>query len=334
MNALLLKRCMVFVWFFATLVPSPRADAATLEKQDLSHCHREGKKVTLCFDLRDDSRPTAGLVVSITTKDSLETRLLLPFKTLKSNTDAAILSTVGTAEGGTLVSFYSSSLGVSVVDLQPDFDTSPDSDNDRLSDSPLSFVVSGVERRFVYRGSTDRADISQEAKNIYNQLPDEIAVARPLHYDGLEVKPGTGKTEEPDPVDHNAFATFFSPNGADGKPSIIMLRYRVPATPFQTLLVSYGSKIVAGLAAPFIALLFLPRNENLKPPTRRIFLWAVGVIQVVLLIAFAYVAWKTPGESTTAAIGDWVVVVVAAVGVGVPLWMKKEKPAGDLVIKV
>ena len=87
-------------------------------------------------------------------------------------------------------------------------------DRDLLSDSPLSFVVSGVERRFVYRGSADRADISLEARNIYNQFLDEIAVARPLHYDGLEVKPGTGKTEEPDPVDHNAFATFFSPSGA------------------------------------------------------------------------------------------------------------------------
>jgi hypothetical protein len=207
-------------------------------------------------------------------------------------------------------------------------------DRDRLSDSPLSFVVSGVERRFVYRGSADRADISLEARNIYNQFPDKIAVARPLHCDGLEVKPGTGKTEEPDPVDHNAFATFFSPSGPDGKPAIIMLRYRVPATPAQTLLISYGSKIVAGLAAPFLALLFLPRSENLKPGTRKIFLWAVGMIQAGLLIGFGYAAWKAPGDSTTAAIGDWVLVVVAAAGAGVPLWMKKEKPAGDLVIEV
>jgi hypothetical protein len=115
---------------------------------------------------------------------------------------------------------------------------------------------------------------------------------------------------------------------------IIMLRYRVPATPFQTLLVTYASKIFAGFAAPFIVLIFLPRSENLKPLTRRIILWAVGLIQVVLLIGFAYAAWKTPGDTTTAAIGDWIVVAVVAAGAAVPLWMKKEKPVGDLVIKV
>jgi hypothetical protein len=329
-----LARCIVIGCILSTLFPFQEARAGTLEKQDLSHCHRDGKKVTLCFDLRDDSKPSAGLVVAIATKDNIETRMLLPFKTVKSTTDPSILSTVGTAEGGTLVSFYSSSLGVSVVNLTPEFDTNPDSNNDRLSDSPLSFVVSGVERRFVYRSSTGRGDISQEAKDIYNQFPDEIAVARPLHYDGLEVKPATGKTEEPDPVDHNSFATFFSPNGPDGKPAIITLRYRVPATPLQTLLVTYASKIFAGFAAPFIALTFLPRSENLKPLTRRIILWAVGVIQAVLLIGFAYAAWKTPGDTTTAAIGDWIVVAVVAVGAAVPLWIKKEKPVGDLVIKV
>ncbi len=77
MNALRLARCIVIGWFFAVLLQSPGAGAAALEKQDLSHCHRDGKRVTLCFDLRDDSRPMAGLVVVIATKDNAETRMLL-----------------------------------------------------------------------------------------------------------------------------------------------------------------------------------------------------------------------------------------------------------------
>jgi len=312
----------------------PRGGAAALEQQDLSRCHRDGKKATLCFDLRDENKLTAGLVVAISTRDNSETRMLLPFKTTKSLSAASILSTTGTAEGGTLVSFYSTSPGVSVVSLEPEFDTSSDSDNDRLSNSPLSFVINGVERRFVYRGSTERSDISQEARAIYSQSPDEIAVARPPNYDGLEIRPGTGKTEEPDSLSHNSFATFFPATSADGRPTTITLRYRVPSTPFQTLFVSYASKIFAGFAAPFIALVFLPRSENLKPRTRRIFLLVVGIIQVALLIGFVYAAWKTRGDATATAIWDWIVVVVVAIGAGVPLWMKKEKPANDLVIKI
>ena len=102
----------------------------------------------------------------------------------------------------------------------------------------------------------------------------------------------------------------------------------------QPLLLSYGAKIVAGLAAPFFALLLLPKNENLRPRTRHIFLWAVGFIQLGLLIAFGLAAWTVPGGSTSTAIADWVIVLIAAAGGAVPLWIKKDKPVGELLIKV
>jgi hypothetical protein len=59
MNDLRLARCIVIGCVFSILLPFQVARAATLEKQDLSYCHRDGKKVTLCFDLRDDSKPSA-----------------------------------------------------------------------------------------------------------------------------------------------------------------------------------------------------------------------------------------------------------------------------------
>jgi thiol:disulfide interchange protein len=102
----------------------------------------------------------------------------------------------------------------------------------------------------------------------------------------------------------------------------------------QALIVSYASKIAAGLAAPLIAIIFLPKSENLRPRSRRLILWLVSLIQISLLFAFAYLAWRVPGESTTTAISDWIVALVAGLGAAVPLWIKREKSPGDLVIKV
>lgn len=228
------------------------------------------------------------------------------------------------------------STGTFSIGFHPEFDSSPESGNDSSSTSPLSFIPSGLERRFVYRGTTGRTSIPPKVRELYVDIPDTVGVIRPKGYEGLELKPGSGSTEEPHSNDSDADAgiTFFPASTSDGSATTIRLRYRVQPTSVQTLVLSYASKAAAGLFAPFIAVMFFTRDEKASAKKRTLVMWILGVSELGILAALIYFAFKVQGESAGAAVGDWTIVFVSAIGTAIPLWMKREPSDQPLAVKV
>jgi 4-amino-4-deoxy-L-arabinose transferase-like glycosyltransferase len=118
-----------------------------------------------------------------------------------------------------------------------------------------------------------------------------------------------------------------------GSPNKIEVRYELPPTPFQTLILSYISKVAGAFAAPFVVILFLSVKESVRPKTRRIALWVFGMIQVAVILWLAYTAWSTRNQLATNAVADWTIVALTAVASAVPLWIKREQPAQQLPVK-
>ena len=60
---------------------------------DSKACRIEGTHTVLCFNLKDDSNPRAGVVLTIDSPTNKESLLFLPFETKSSDPDPTLLST-------------------------------------------------------------------------------------------------------------------------------------------------------------------------------------------------------------------------------------------------
>jgi len=289
-------------------------------------CRSSDRHSVLCFDLRDDDHLKAGLVLSISNTDSKGMRLLIPFKTTAFAPQESLLATWGSYGNFTVLTYVPSSPGVYGIGIEPVFESSPDYLEDRRATSQsLVFLRLGLERRFIYRHRLPSDAVTYaQASRIETQPLDAVGIARPANAIGLELS--NGRTEDPPAVFENGRARFYPVLDANGSPYKIEIRYQVPPTSTQALVLTYLSKLAGALAAPFIAILFFTLQDNVRPRIRKIVLWSLFTLQVLLLCGFGFVAIQTRSEAATSAIGDWIVVIVTALGAALPLWLRRPKP--------
>jgi hypothetical protein len=323
------RRLRIVVLLLVGLPLSPKMSARSF---DASLCRIENRQVVLCFDLRDDLHPTAGLTLNISAPDKKELHVLLPFRTTAFETDQALLSTWGNYRDFTLINFFETSSGIHGIGFDPVFSEQLPLDEQQLS-STLTLQRLGLERRFIYSHhiSSNAKSFPLEVQGIDDQGLDAIGVIRPDNAIGLELR--NGRTEDPEAFASNGHARFYMAIDSKGSPNKIEVRYELPPTPFQTLILSYISKVAGAFAAPFVVILFLSVKESVRPKTRRIALWVFGMIQVAVILWLAYTAWSTRNQLATNAVADWTIVALTAVASAVPLWIKREQPAQQLPVK-
>jgi hypothetical protein len=301
---------------------------------DPAQCITPGKHVVLCFDLRNDSQPTADIAVRVDSADQKQCSIFLPFRTTLFKPDRSLLSTWGEFANFTLIRYSNENIGTFAMSLSPVFDTAEGALDEGGSTSALAFVRLGLERRFLYRNRpmtgpqpdhpiTDRPDLVKI---------DAIGVARPEHVTGIELK--NGRTEKPDAFVDNETVRFYPAADEKGEGSTVEVRYQLPPTKFQTLVLAYISKLAAAFAGPFVAIVFFTVKENVRPRTRRYVLLVLVVVQLLIFGWLTYTAWSTRTESAATAVLDWVVVAITAFGSALPLWLKRERPDQQLAVRV
>ncbi|PYV97090.1 MAG: hypothetical protein DMG89_15660 [Acidobacteria bacterium] len=299
---------------------------------DSKACRIEGTHTVLCFNLKDDSNPRAGVVLTIDSPTNKESLLFLPFETKSSDPDPTLLSTWGSYEGFTLVSFVEVNGGSHVIGLDPVFESYAD-DDDLAPKSSLYFRRRGLERLFVYQHSVQsrQSNFSEQIRNLASRPIDVVGIVRPKDAKGLELR--DGRTENPAAFLSREQSRFYHANDEGGNGSKIEVKYALQPTPLQKQALLYSGKLAGALIAPIIAILFLSAKENVRPTTRRIVLWILGLVQLVFCCYLVYTAWSIRGETGTSGILDWAMALISAVTAGLPLWLKRDAQLKELALR-
>ena len=210
---------------------------------DKSIVDGSGYTCVLAFDLRQDNRPTADLIVRIpTSENSIQSKtILLPFTSSRAGSDPEIYTTWGSRPNCcTLIGYHAlpGVGGVYGVGISPEFDDPPKD----LSELPgrLYFVpLASQERRFYYRypdHSLEKQMTLLKASTDISE-PDAIAIAIPSSAKRLFVD--SNKPERPARIAETDKATFFPAHGQAGE--FLEIRYPVPLNSMQqTILKGLG----------------------------------------------------------------------------------------------
>jgi hypothetical protein len=298
-------------------------------KFDYRDFYSDTQRLVLCFDLRDDVRPLSGLVIRSNQSQVPEGHIVvLPFGSKSAVPNETLLTSSGNYRDFTLIHYIVSerSGGTVGIGIVPIFDLSPPAlySLEDLTGS-LYLVRSGLERRFVYRYPTQGSGRASGSivPNIPTDTLDAVAVAIPEMAVRKEIR--DGRTEIPNRLYNNKVAAFYPANSAE---ATLQLRYEVPASLGQKLLLEYGVKAVAAILTPLLGLLFLDPNKARR--TKRIVLWGGAIVEIAVLVLVWRVALVMKGESEIKTTYDLVVVAVGALATVIVLWIKaraEQKPA-------
>lgn len=314
------------------IVATRASHAVAAAPRDGDACQMDSAKVTLCFDLRDDSYPKAGLMLNIGTVDNAHHLVYLPFETASPAPDPSIFSSWASYQDFTIIAFSSITGGPHTITFTPAFDGSPSSLDDRTSRSPMVFVKSGLERDFVYRSRDISNDDSlRRVKALAVDPIDLIGIVRPKDARGLEVS--NGRIEEPEATVEIGNTRFYPTIDASHKATRLEIRYEIQATPLVTLILTNLAKLAAAFSAPLVAIIFFSVKENLRPRARRWILIGVVILQFCIAAVLGFLAWKVRNDASSAALADWLIVVVTAGASALPLWLKRERSGDSLEVR-
>ncbi len=271
--------------------------SALVPPRDLDESHfAQGTEYErmLCFDLRSDSpKPTTGVLVRTTPADSAVLRTIaLPFHCRAVRLEPSLLLTYGRYPKYTLLHYIESNngSGLFAIDLAPDTLAFPDEIDslDRLAPGIYFSRDEGRLRRFVVINDPDNIRVPKEVLSLHDAPIDSIAVALPIDSEGREVV--QGRTVDPVPIETVEKTHYFATNGFDS-PKRIELKYIVPPTTWQLLVLEYGIKLLGILALPAVTLGLLPHTKVTSPFWRKVAVIGLITCQVVILAVVFGVTW-------------------------------------------
>lgn len=286
------------------------------------------KPPALVFDLDESPEVATTLVVASNAKGEELRSIVLPFATRASDRSADVLTSWGSKDGVTLVSYVATPSGAtdSSIALKPVFETSSDLEFTQ-PDLPgaVYFMSSGLKRRFVYQ-SPNRAQLMFRAwSSAASAVPSSVTsvlVRLPVGVDVIEPRAQSRQpiTSKDTPLGRvKVFANSASGPDADAPVDIL---YQVPPTSAQN---EAGAAIVkafvAGLAL-FGGLFFVNKTSLASPRTRKITLWVLGGIELVLGCGLAWWSWHTRTVLGYGQLGDVIVALIGFAGVGLAFRIK------------
>lgn len=291
---------------------------------DYKDFYSDTYRLVLCFDLRDDAHPLAGLVIKTSSTQTPEQHIImLPFGSTSASPNETLFTTTGTYKDFTLIHYILSSRsgGTTGIGIVPIMDSLPEATTYSMEDlsGTLYLIRSGLERRFIYKYPSLEPGSSApptEIQSIPTATLDAIAVAIPSSATRKEIR--NGQTEIPARLSNNRIAAFYLPNNLQSK--VLEIRYDVPPSTEQKLVLEYGIKAIAAILTPLLGLLFL---DSKKTGKSKFVVLAIGaIIEIIILVLVWRVALIVKGESELKTTYDLIVVVVGAVFSVVVLGLK------------
>lgn len=281
-------------------------------------------RLILYFDLRNDKQPTAGLTINAQPSQEVEQHsVVLPFETEKVETNEDLYTTHGSYKDFTIINYIltPTNSGTKLVGIDPVFDNPPEDQFASTTElkGSLYFIAKGLERRFIYKYPHSLHITPPTPKNVYLDSPDAIAIAIPDSAIGKEIR--RGQTEIPAHLFEKRSVRFYP---ANSEVSALELRYELPPTSGQKIVLEYGVKLIAVILPPLLGLLLLGSGEIMAPRTRRIAIVVGITIEIAILIVVWRVAIGSKSEGQLKIILDLTLVLVGAAFTGIVIWVKRK----------
>lgn len=296
--------------------------------------------VVLCFDLRNDSAPVTGLLLSLKPNSVPQNHtLLLPFHTEAANiiSGRQIFLSWGSYNLFTTVNYFTSqeSNGIYVLELSPVF--SELSDVTSLEQS-LYYSASGLERVLIYKyPDTDVKvqGIISPSIGVFNTTLDAIAVTVPEFAKGVEIN-NSGQTAIPQHF-YEVNSTKFYPaysvtanqnSGNSSKIDKLEIRYQVPPTKSQEIFFQTLVKFFVAMVVPLIGLFLLKLPGHVDQITRRrnrIVIISLVAIEVIVIVTIIIMGFSRFNNSFLESIGDIFISICAGTLTFYIGWQGKKK---------
>ena len=257
-TAMLLMRVAVVLIAASILLPTATAVQGASLDQDL---FPKGYPILLAFDLQDDERPSAGLIVggAATNLPASDFNITLPFKILNEGVNEKGLFRVGRYSTWTLITFSNmNNVWPQAIDFVPEFDRSTEAYNaSQTGGSTIYLTSEGQLRRFRYRypNVTSSKSLASIPQNFQTRNPDAIALALPKGAQEVAVAPN--KLSIPPRQDPDGVFPAVSP---DPNQQFLEIAYQVPPTSLQRAVVKWGVKAI-GAILPIAGLFFLTPEQ-------------------------------------------------------------------------
>ncbi|HEV3458579.1 MAG TPA: hypothetical protein VHG32_18630 [Thermoanaerobaculia bacterium] len=312
------------------MTQSPRLDTSAF---------RNNASVTLCFDLRDDRHPLAGLLLKPgTSQGPTAHSVALPFQSAAASADEEIYSRWGSYGDTTLITFTSSpnTTGTYGIGLLPIFPNAPeawgddpgpdDLDRSRSSIFYLAVPKSNL-RQFIYKyPDVDRFrnDWLTAMSSVADTTIDRIAVLLPANAQGRPIH-HQDRTVVPDATSSGPVRIF--PGRATGlQPPVpaVQIRYELPETTRQEVLIEEVSKLLGALLPPGLALFILFFGTLNSPRQRLLWIGCLSLVQISVIAVFIYLASSSWSESTSKAVADLGIAFISASLAAFALWKDKK----------
>ncbi|HEV2800382.1 MAG TPA: hypothetical protein VGW12_07790 [Pyrinomonadaceae bacterium] len=290
--------------------------------------------VTLCFDLRNDDHPIAGLVLKVNQVANLESHAVaLPFESAHVSMNREIYSTWGSYEDMTLINYHTSpstsgtySIGiVPIVGLAPPEQWSEDPYE--LEGASVYFIkTSSLVRHFIFRypdADPKRRQWLQDIAGLANTNVESVGIVLPPNIEGRAIR-RTNRTSVPDPVLEAGITKFYPTSKQAAQVDAIHIKYELPPNKNQQLIIEQTIKLVIALIPPILQFLVirLRRPEQKKRAKRLI--WIIASVQVILLVGLLYMAYSSWQESTGKALGDLTAAIISGLFTAYNLWDEKK----------
>lgn len=321
----------------------------------------EKYRLVACFDLRDDDRLTAGLVVragasrviakatptpvqlsspsaagvkSVTptpppapTPEVEQHLVVLPFASSAAQGNRRLLSTWSSYNNMTVLTYVSNqSSELRGVGISPVLGSASETGRPIESRKELVYLDrSGLERTFIYRyPRTLDPGAPPELQYLPVDVIEAIAVAIPSDAKGVEIR--DGQTAIPKSEFSNGVARFYPANVKAAGADYLEIRYSLEASKPAKVISELILKLLAVLLVPCVELFLLGPADNFKPRTRKIVMIIGVVIQLAILGVLIWIAASVRGELGEKTLSELPIIVVGAIVAGLVFYIKR-KPA-------
>lgn len=289
--------------------------------------------LVLCFDLRDDDRPIAGLSIqgnakqailnsgsaatSGASQSSLQHFVILPFESEAVQKNRQLLTMTGSYKDFTLIGYiaYSDKTRTNGVGIAPVFGVQPQHPPE-VEDLKESVYVlrSGLERRFIYKyrpSKTIPENWPSELQQIPLDLLDAIAVAIPSDAQGLVIRKNLSAI--PQFEFDNDVAKFYPAYSDRTDAKYLEVKYAVQLSTPLKIIGDTAPKIIAAFMIPLLELALLSSEQIFKRKTRRYVLIVGTAVQVLILAILIWLAVSVKGELMEKTIVELTSILLGAV---------------------
>lgn len=302
-------RCRLTAAIVASVCAFGAAAAASEASVDANIFPRQ-YPILLAFDLQDDNRPQAALIIRVANSPPTDINVGLPFKVSDESTNEEGLFRLGRYHAWTLVTFWTTSSDHSEqISFIPEVNQSmTDYIDSDMGESTIYLVSLGQVRRFRYRypDAATSKSFTLVPRSFQMRNVDAIAIALPTGAKELAVREGQLSI----PARLNANQRVF-PGVAGGSPhSYLDIVYEVPPTDFQKIVVKWGLKVVPAIVYVIVDLAVLRESEVRHPKLRRVLIWGHVPLVLIVLALIIWAALKSPGGGDV--IGDLILLFTCA----------------------